>query len=520
MGHSKTWRRFRHFSTCVGGPGRHQIARWLLLAVLVYAVLTVLISSFMPPPAAISMMGVQHSASHVQFLHDDTWQDEQGNRQLSQQIFDEVFRMIDEAEHFILLDMFLFNAWQGPIPEEHRALSDELTSALISSRQRSPDLQIIVVSDPINTVYGGVESVHFNRLQQAGIPVVQTDLSRLQDSNPAWSGFWRVFIQPFGNGPGELLPNPFGEGRVSIRSYLSLLNFKANHRKLLVTDSGDNDKLRALVASANPHDGSSAHRNVALSFSGEAAVDLVAAERELLVMSDAQEQVQQLDEVLRTLGVSLPDPSVQATASDSGHTPGTPESPTVQVLGESRILDAVLQAVNQAGAGDAVDLAMFYLSERSIIKALIAARARGASVRVLLDVNNDAFGRQKNGVPNRPVAAELVAGDIDVRWCATSGEQCHAKWLHVSRGSAEHVFLLGSANFTRRNLQDLNMETNVQVRTASDSALAAEMITFFDRQWNNSGGRTYSLDYEEFSNDSLWLKLQYRFMEMSGLSTF
>lgn len=524
MGHSKTWRRFRHFSACVGGTGRHRITRWLLLAVLVYAVLTVLLRSLMPPPAAISMMGVQHSAGHLQFLHDDTWQDEQGNRQLSQQIFDEVFRMIDQAEHFILLDMFLFNAWQGPIPEKHRALSDELTTALVSSQQRSPDLQIIVISDPINTVYGGLESVHFNRLQQAGITVVQTDLTRLQDSNPTWSGFWRVFIQPFGNGPGELLPNPFGEGRVSIRSYLSLLNFKANHRKLLVTDSGDTDKLRALVASANPHDGSSAHRNVALSFSGEAAVDLVATERELLVMSDALEQVQQLDEALLSLGVMLPDSMVHDSASDSDSDSGqalkTPESPTVQVLGESRILDAVLQAVNQAGAGDAVDLAMFYLSERSIIKALIAARARGASVRVLLDVNNDAFGRQKNGVPNRPVAAELVAGDIDVRWCATSGEQCHAKWLHVSQGSAAHVFLLGSANFTRRNLQDLNMETNVQVRTASDSALAAEMITFFDRQWNNRGGRTYSLDYDEFSNDSLWLKLQYRFMEMSGLSTF
>ncbi|MGQ7844268.1 phospholipase D-like domain-containing protein [Granulosicoccus sp. 3-233] len=516
MGDSKTWRIFRRQSA---GGGRSAV-RWLLAAIFLYALLTLLLHSLFPPPAAVSMQGVQHSARHLQFLHDDSWLDEQGERQLSQQIFDELFRMIAQADKLILLDMFLFNAWQGPVPERHRALSDELTDALIARRQEIADLPIIVISDPINTVYGGLQSVHFNRLQQAGITVVQTDLTKLQDSNPTWSGFWRVFIQPFGNAPGELLPNPFGEGRVSLRSYLSLLNFKANHRKLLITDSGDDDKLRALVASANPHDGSSAHRNVAMSFSGEAVVDLVAAERELLLMNEAHQQVQLLDEVLHHLGVLLPDSDLQAAVSGSTQTPKASDLPTVQVLGESRIQQAVLQALDRAGAGDAVDLAMFYLSERAIIEALIAAESRGASVRVLLDVNSDAFGRQKNGVPNRPVAAELVASGVEVRWCATSGEQCHAKWLHVSQGSAAHVFLLGSANFTRRNLHDLNMETDVQVRTTSESPLTEEMITFFDRQWNNSGGRTYSLDYDEFANDSLWLKLQYRFMEMTGLSTF
>ncbi len=51
---------------------------------------------------------------------------------------------------------------------------------------------------------------------------------------------------------------------------------------------------------------------------------------------------------------------------------------------------------------------MFYLSERQIIKALIAAQQRGVQVRVLLDPNKDAFGREKNGIPNRQVAAELT----------------------------------------------------------------------------------------------------------------
>ena len=50
---------------------------------------------------------------------------------------------------------------------------------------------------------------------------------------------------------------------------------------------------------------------------------------------------------------------------------------------------------------------MFYLSERQIVKALITAKERGVNVRVLLDPNKDAFGREKNGIPNRQVASEL-----------------------------------------------------------------------------------------------------------------
>ncbi len=520
MGDYKTWRRFRHVSGRSAGRGKRRIGRWIVSAILAYAVVTALVRYWMPPPASVGLQGMQHSAEHVQFLHDDSWLDEQGERQLSQQIFDEVFRMIAQADRFIVLDMFLFNAWQGPVPEEHHALSEELTSALIARRERSADLPIVVISDPINTVYGGLASIHFERLQQAGITVVQTDLTRLQDSNPLWSGFWRLFIRPFGNGPGELLPNPFGAGRVSLRSYLSLLNFKANHRKLLITDIAGEDRLRALVTSANPHDGSSAHRNIALAFSGEAAVDLLAAERALLVMNEAQDVIEQLDDVLQGMELSLPELDKQATATSADNASSTPALPSLQILGESAIRNAALQAIDSAESGDAVDLAMFYLSERDIITALLAARSRGAQVRVLLDVNHDAFGRRKNGVPNRPVAAELVAGGVDVRWCATAGEQCHTKWLHVSIGDDAHTFVMGSANFTRRNLHDLNLETDVQLRTGAESDIANEMIDFFDGQWNNRDGRTYSLDYDEYANDSLWLKLQYRFMEMSGLSTF
>ena len=198
--------------------------------------------------------------------------------------------MIARAQDFILLDMFLYNAWQGPVRENFRALAAELTEALIVRKHERPALSITVISDPLNTAYGALESPHFEALQAAGIVVVTTDLTALQDSNPLYSGLWRWLIQPFGNGPGTLLPNPLGAGRVSLRSYLALANFKANHRKLLIADDL-NGRLTALVTSANPHDGSSAHRNVALRFAGEAVNDLLIAEQAVLALSGSYQQL-------------------------------------------------------------------------------------------------------------------------------------------------------------------------------------------------------------------------------------
>jgi hypothetical protein len=436
---------------------------------------------------------------------------EEGTRQLSQTLFDGIIDGIQAATNLIVLDMFLFNQWQGPLTENHRALSSEFTRVLVEQKQRHPDMDIIVISDPINTVYGGLASVHFDALESAGIHVMLTRLDQLQDSNPLWSGAWRGLIKPWGNDSGDILPNPFGSGRVSIRSYLALLNFKANHRKLMIADS-QGTELYGWVSSANPHDGSSAHRNIGIRFSGEAVLDLLRSERALLSMSDANHLVTLLDKRLDALVKGGANLSLTEGLVSAG-------TETIQIVSESSIHKAVLAAIDGARAGDSIDMAMFYLSERKIIAALKKAATDGVEVRVLLDVNSDAFGRSKNGVPNRPVAAELVKASVAVRWCLTKGEQCHAKWLHV-RNSERHEFFIGSANFTGRNLLDLNMETDVRLVLNSDNSMTQEMIGFFESQWSNAGGRGYSASYDEFADDNVWLTLQYRFMEMTGLSTF
>jgi len=163
---------------------------------------------------------------------------------------------------------------------------------------------------------------------------------------------------------------------------------------------------------------------------------------------------------------------------------------------------------------------VFYLADRDIITAIKNAGSRGAMVRVLLDPNKDAFGRTKNGIPNRQVAKELVQVGIPVRWSNTHGEQSHAKLLLVQYGDGRSTAVLGSANFTRRNLNDLNLETDVAVRGTSETPFFADAAYYVDQLWNNLNGQTLSLEYEQFADESFLKGVLYRWMEATGMSTF
>ena len=262
-----------------------RLAHWLLRCVLVFSLATILSSchSVKTLPRGTSYQGDPLASSDVAFVADKTWIDEDGQRHLEQAIFNEVFHIIAEAQKLILLDMFLYTDFQGPVPETTRRVAGELTDALIAKKRSHPHMEIVVITDPVNELYGGLPSPYFDRLKQAGIRVVITDLRKLRDSNAVYSFFWRTLAKPFGNAPASTLPNPIGPGRVSLRSYLELLNFKANHRKVLIADS--DDTYLGFVSSANPHDGSSAHRNAAIRFSDGAVTDLIRSENAALALS-------------------------------------------------------------------------------------------------------------------------------------------------------------------------------------------------------------------------------------------
>src|SRR4029453_630335 len=204
---------------------------------------------------------------------------------------------------------------------------------------------VLLLTDPINDVYGGAPSPELAELRKAGIDVVVTDLEQLRDSNALYSSLWRLLLQWWGNSAaGGSMSNPFTSdgSRITLRSWLALLNFKANHRKLIVADREDGT-LAALVTSANPHDASSAHSNVALRFSGALAENIVVSEMAIARSSGWRGHI-------------------YAAAAEG--TPPTGQQIALSFVTEEAIRRHLLDAVSGARNGDSVDIATFYLADR------------------------------------------------------------------------------------------------------------------------------------------------------------
>jgi phosphatidylserine/phosphatidylglycerophosphate/cardiolipin synthase-like enzyme len=493
---------------------RRWLPRALLAALFVAWCATVGWQTAKPLPSGVHVAGPYYEVPTAQltFLSDVTTADAFSQRLMTQSIFDATLKLVGEAQGFLLLDYFLFNDDGGPAPTPgvlaQRPLSSQLRAALLARRAADPTLPILVVADPINVHYLTDLTPELQELEAAGIDVVVIDLDHLRDSNAGYSALWRIGFKWWLKArAGSLLPNPLDgtSGRVSLGAWMRLANFKANHRKLALTRDA-NGQLRGIISSANVHDASSAHSNVALEVHGPALETLLDSELAIARWSGWEG--------------ALPPPLAPPPGSQRADAPRS----RVAVLTEGAILEALLDRLRVAGTGTAIDVAMFYLTQRDVIEALIDAARRGASVRVLLDPNKDAFGYEKSGLPNRPMASELLAasnGAVRVRWYRTHGEQFHAK-LVVVRDERLTWFTLGSANLTRRNLMDYNLEANVAVETPTGGELGNAVAQWFETLWSNraQAGVEYSADAEVYADPSQGRYWLYRLMEGSGLSTF
>ncbi len=450
-------------------------------------------------PDGLDFKGKFYPVPGIIFLADITHRHQDGGLEPEHEIFDTLLATIRQARQILVLDQFLFNDFAGAGSGAWRPLSQELTDVLVQCRHEHPDLEVWFITDPLNTLYGGLESPQLKRLEAAGVHVVMTHLPALRDSNPAYSVWWRLLLRHWPQGWGPSLSNPLGPGRVPLRSYLDLLNFKANHRKTLIADDGAGN-LVGFVSSANPHDGSSAHHNVAVRFTGQAVWDLLQTERA----------------VARFSGAGMPD---WRQWQPDRHDAPTPLE--ASVLTERAVERYLLEMLRTAEPQDKIQVAMFYLSSRPVVRALKQAHRRGVRVQVLLDPNKDAFGREKNGIPNRQTGRELHRAGIPVRWVQTRGEQFHAKMtLHTSARQGSRQLLIGSSNYTRRNLRNLNLETCLAVRGTGTDPFFMDALRFWNQIWQAEGDLPISVDYEQYADQSLRRILLYRFMEATGMSTF
>ncbi|GGG13246.1 phospholipase D family protein [Paenibacillus abyssi] len=474
--------------------------KWIIVGlVLMLFLSTILFHTNKKLPEGISYESDWYPAQNLEFLYNISY-DNDGKREFEDQIYQAWYQAIEEAERFIVFDMFMFTTFHNQ-GQSFPALSEQIVNRLISQMERYPQLKVILITDEINTTYGSHPSPELERLKQAGAQIVMSDLDKLRDSNPLYSGMWRMFFQWFGQkGPGWI-KNPFSDmaPKVTVRSYLKLLNVKANHRKVLITEK------TGIIASANVHDASAYHSNIAFRFSGDILREVWRAEQAVIRMSGGTE-----------LSIDENEFSIEAKQSD------TNDEAAVRVLTEGRIGQRVIEAIEQAEPTNRLWIGMFYLADRSIVRALLEASERGTDVRLILDPNDNAFGQQKSGLPNKPVAAELKqrSGEsIDIRWFNADQDQYHTKLL-LLEGEKNSVVIGGSANFTRRNVDDLNLETNLMVSAPTDSMFIEEVKSYFERLWSNQDGE-YTLPYETKAEKLPFLKQTvYTIQNILGFTTF
>ena len=443
-------------------------------------------------PQGMSVDGKFHQVDNVEFLTDITYE-KNDKAVMEQQLFERTLQIIDEAKEVLVIDLFLYNDDYNHQKATYDNRAEQLTKALIEKRKEQPDMPIQVITDNVNSGYGSIHPQFFKDLATQNIEVLTTNLTPLRDSNPLYSSVWRSYLQWWPVSTNGFLPNLFNPDgdKMSVGAYLDLVNFKANHRKIVLNEQ------EVMVISANvSHDGSSLHSNIGFVVKGAIVKDIYESENAILHMSDKK----------------LPENISFAADEPAGDI-------NVKLVTEGKIQQALTKTIKQAKDGDTLKIGVFYIAEREIIHALKDAAKRGVNIQMILDANRDAFGIKKNGVPNRPVAHELMKEDnITVRWYDTHGEQYHSKFLMLNQADT-FTAIGGSANFTRRNIDDYNLETDLYMTMPKEKETARDMNAYFERLWTNQDG-IYTVDYEEFADGSLWKTAMYRIQEFTGLSTF
>jgi len=505
------------------------LLRLLIAALLLAWAAIALWQSYKRLPPGVHIAGSWHSvpASEVRFLSDLTAADATGAPLHQRQINAELLRMIAQARDFLVLDGGLF----GDLPAAGSGASRmraaapvaaALTDALLQARQLRPGLLVLLLIDPASTRLS-VGNAALQRLRAAGVAVVPVDVTRLRAPNAGFAGLWQLCCSWWtASAAAGDWPNPLGVGSagVSFGLWGGTPGYQRAHRQLLIGDNGAG-RLTGMIFSRPLNAEASLHTAVALQLTGGSLEPLLESEFVVAQFSGwigggaMQEHAQRLFE-LRHQGAAAGINNTMTTAADGA------DAARVRVLSESSIAEALLQRINAAGSHDSIEIAALYLSQRDLVRALIEAAWRGATVRVLLDPGKDGYGFERSGLPNRQVASELLSasdGAVRVRWYRTHGEQFSPGFALI-RSAGRAWLMAGSAELSRRDLDDFNLAAAFIAELPGTAAASLDALSWFDTLWYNraAGGTEYSSDADVYTDASQLDYWQYRLLEASGAS--
>ena len=448
----------------------------------------------------LSMKSEVYNADNVEFYYDLTYKKD-GETQYERQIWEQAYDILDKAQDFFLMDIFVFNDYVGKgVKEKLQPLpiAEEFAQKILEKREKDPNVEIYLILDESNTFYGAFDNKTHKKLEQAGVKIGYVDLTKLRDPMLIYSTPWRLFIQPFGNPKNRgKLKNPIYEGtdKITIRSLLRALNAKANHRKLIMNEN------TAMLTSANPHAEGSKHSNVAFKFSSPIIKEIYEAEK----------PVAQITKKDGSLKKKLPNKDFSKIPVSKN------EKIKLQYFTNDVTAKDISQELKNAQFGEKVIIAQFFLSDRGIINDIRKAAKRGVKFEIIL--NNSTAG-----FPNKAAAGELMKYarkhnyDINVKFYNKGEEMYHVKMLSILK--KDYLITYGgSTNFTRRNMRNFNLENELKIISAYDQKISKDILDYYDRLWTNRDGE-FTLPYDEHKNEKLMNDLLFRFMEINGFGIF
>ena len=528
---------------------KNSIKKYLVAGIIAF---TVSCSTIKTPPLGINYESPIRETENAEFHYDLTYLDKDGNIQYDRNLWDATYKVIDNAKDYLIVEMFLFNDLYNKDKEHFPEFAKEYTERLVKKQKENPNLKVYILADENNNFYGAFEHPFITSMKNAGINVIIVDIFKLKDTFPWYSPFWRTFIKPMGNPQNKgWITNFYGDmwPKLTIRNLLRALNVKADHKKVFLNEK------EVVVSSANIHDPSYFHENIAIYTDGPIVKDVLHNLQLVAKFSDSEINVDGSDRRMENIMNSGSNDKTETdektlnsenqkennvkqinneeneqnvkektsiNSEKNSITDTEGHTYKIQYLTEGAIGKHLDEDIDSLKAGDELLMGMYFLADKGVIDRLIKAANRGVKIRIIFDRSRDAFGMSTNGLPNKPVSKKLkkhTKGKIEIKWYFTNNEQYHTKITLMKKTDGNVIINAGSANLIKKNIRGYIMDSNFRILTTQDSKMSKDIYEYFDRLWENKDG-LFTINFDDEPTTSGFSDFMYKILDATQLGSF
>ena len=528
---------------------KNSIKKYLIAGTIAF---TVSCSTIKTPPLGINYESPIRETENAEFHYDLTYLDKDGNIQYDRNLWDATYKVIDNAKDYLIVEMFLFNDLYNKDKEHFPEFAKEYTERLVKKQKENPNLKVYILADENNNFYGAFEHPFITSMKNAGINVIIVDIFKLKDTFPWYSPFWRTFIKPMGNPQNKgWITNFYGDmwPKLTIRNLLRALNVKADHKKVFLNEK------EVVVSSANIHDPSYFHENIAIYTDGPIVKDVLHNLQLVAKFSDSEINVDGSDRRMENIMNSGSNDKTETdektlnsenqkennvkqinneeneqnvkektsiNSEKNSITDTEGHTYKIQYLTEGAIGKHLDEDIDSLKVGDELLMGMYFLADKGVIDRLIKAANRGVKIRIIFDRSRDAFGMSTNGLPNKPVSKKLkkkTKGKIEIKWYFTNNEQYHTKITLMKKTDGNVIINAGSANLIKKNIRGYIMDANFRILTTQDSKISKDIYEYFDRLWENKDG-LFTLNFDDEPTTGGFSDFMYKILDATQLGSF